>query len=186
MTFIYGENSNHSTCLVIEHLEFVKLNSNWINGSFLFSAWKSSIRRFLSTEKAPTRAFSWLKAATTAFTFKTLLRHYAKQALIPRWRRRKGHRRLLSAFNQQKGAFFVIVKSSGTFVWSSSESTINSKCSPRGGHRGHCGPQLSSGEQFVECITLIRLIQGSGGGIWYKEEHMTPLYISTTQVFGNQ
>ena len=28
--------------------------------------------------------FSWLKAATTAFTFKTLLRHYAKQALTPR------------------------------------------------------------------------------------------------------
>ena len=26
----------------------------------------------------------WLKAATTAFTFKTLLRHYAKQALTPR------------------------------------------------------------------------------------------------------
>ena len=36
------------------------------------------------TEKAPTRAFSWLKAATTAFTFKTLLRHYPKQALTPR------------------------------------------------------------------------------------------------------
>ena len=36
---------------------------------------------FTITEKAPTRAFSWLKAATTAFTFKTLLRHYAKQAL---------------------------------------------------------------------------------------------------------
>ena len=36
------------------------------------------------TEKAPTRAFSWLKAATTAFTFKTLLRHYAKRALTPR------------------------------------------------------------------------------------------------------
>ena len=35
-------------------------------------------------EKAPTRAFSWLKAATTAFTFKTLLRHYAKWALTPR------------------------------------------------------------------------------------------------------
>ena len=35
-------------------------------------------------EKAPTRAFSWLKAATTAFTFKTLLRHYAKRALTPR------------------------------------------------------------------------------------------------------
>ena len=48
------------------------------------SAAKSSIRRFVITEKAPTRAFSWLKAATTAFTFKTLLRHYAKQALTPR------------------------------------------------------------------------------------------------------
>ena len=30
------------------------------------------------TEKAPTWALSWLKAATTALTFKTLLRHYAK------------------------------------------------------------------------------------------------------------
>ena len=48
------------------------------------SASKSSNRRFVITEKAPTRAFSWLKAATTAFTFKTLLRHYAKQALTPR------------------------------------------------------------------------------------------------------
>ena len=36
------------------------------------------------TEKAPTRAFSWLKVPTSAFTFKTLLRHYAKQALTPR------------------------------------------------------------------------------------------------------
>ena len=35
------------------------------------------------TEKAPTRAFSWLKAPTNAFTIKTLLRHYAKQALTP-------------------------------------------------------------------------------------------------------
>ena len=31
------------------------------------------------TEKAPIRAFPWLKAPTSAFTFKTLLRHYAKQ-----------------------------------------------------------------------------------------------------------
>ena len=34
-------------------------------------------------EKAPTRAFSWLKEPTSAFTFKTLfklLRHYAKWA----------------------------------------------------------------------------------------------------------
>ena len=36
------------------------------------------------TEKAPPRAFSWLKAPTSAFTFKTLLRHSAKQALTPR------------------------------------------------------------------------------------------------------
>ena len=36
------------------------------------SASKRSIRRFVITEKAPTRAFSWLKVATTAFTFKTL------------------------------------------------------------------------------------------------------------------
>ena len=35
---------------------------------------------FTITEKAPTRAFSWLKEPTRAFTFKTkLLRHNAKQ-----------------------------------------------------------------------------------------------------------
>ena len=32
---------------------------------------------------SPTRAFSWLKVPTSAVTFKTLLRHYAKQALTP-------------------------------------------------------------------------------------------------------
>ena len=32
---------------------------------------------FTITEKSPTGSFSWLKVATTAFTFKTLLRHYA-------------------------------------------------------------------------------------------------------------
>ena len=48
------------------------------------SASKSSILRFVITEKAPTRAFSWLKAATSAFTFKALLRRYAKWALTPR------------------------------------------------------------------------------------------------------
>ena len=48
-------------------------------------AWIKSIWRFIIIEEAPTRrAFSWLKAATTAFTFKTLLRHYAKRALTPR------------------------------------------------------------------------------------------------------
>ena len=48
------------------------------------------------TEKVPTRA--WVKAATTAFTFKTLLRHYAKRALtlqslnVKLGPRRKGHK----------------------------------------------------------------------------------------------
>ena len=42
-----------------------------------------TLHSFVITEKAPTRAFSWLKAATTAFTFKTLLRHDAKRALTP-------------------------------------------------------------------------------------------------------
>ena len=57
-----------------------------------------AIRRFVITEKAPTRSFSWLKLATTAFTFKTLLRHYAEWALTPRslnvklGLRRKGHK----------------------------------------------------------------------------------------------
>ena len=60
----------------------LKVSSNW-HRSPPCSAWKSSIRKFVITEKAPTRAFSWLKAATTAFTFKTLLRHYAKRALTP-------------------------------------------------------------------------------------------------------
>ena len=35
---------------------------------------------FTITEKAPT----WLKAPTSTFTFKTLLRHYAKRVLTPR------------------------------------------------------------------------------------------------------
>ena len=35
------------------------------------------------TEKAPTRAFSWLTVPTSAFKFKTLLRHYSKRALTP-------------------------------------------------------------------------------------------------------
>ena len=69
-----------------------------VRRSCLVELERKSIRRFVITEKAPTRAFSWLKAATTAFTFKTPLRHYAKQALTPRslnvklGPRRKGHK----------------------------------------------------------------------------------------------
>ena len=40
-----------------------------LSGSALTSASKISIRRFVITEKAPTRAFSWLKAATTNYHF---------------------------------------------------------------------------------------------------------------------
>ena len=55
--------------------------NGYISDSETASASNSCIRRFVITEKAPTRAFSWLKAATTAFTFKTLLllRHFAKR-----------------------------------------------------------------------------------------------------------
>ena len=36
---------------------------------------------FPITEKAPFRAFSWLKMLTSTFIFKTLLMHYVKQML---------------------------------------------------------------------------------------------------------
>ena len=98
------------------------------------SASKRSIRMFVITEKAPTRAFSWLKAATTAFTFKTLLRHYAKWALTPRSLNVKlGPRRNYhegraairhyanqTAFNQEKalvGTFSVITNLRICFGW---------------------------------------------------------------------
>ena len=77
---------------------FWRWNVNTLCNCMSRSASKSSIWRFVITEKATTRAFSWLKAATTAFTFKTLLRHYAKQALTLRslnvklGPRHKGHK----------------------------------------------------------------------------------------------
>ena len=64
---------------------------------------------FTIMERASTRAFSWLKVPTTAFIFKTLLRHYAKRALTPRslnvklGPQRKGH-------NGQVGWFAKILK----------------------------------------------------------------------------
>ena len=42
---------------------------------------RASNEEFTVTEKGPSRAFSWLKVPTSTFTFKTLLIHYAKQAL---------------------------------------------------------------------------------------------------------
>ena len=73
----------HSFLLACVPVPSAKSNDGAGAGRVSGSASKSSIRRFVITEKAPTRAFSRLKAATTAFTFKTLLRHYAKHALTP-------------------------------------------------------------------------------------------------------
>ena len=45
----------------------------------------SVLRKFRNHGEGPyllLRAFSWLKAPTSAFTFKTLLRHYAKRMLV--------------------------------------------------------------------------------------------------------
>ena len=71
-------------CLLCRHQDPAPICHQAATRTTASSAWKSSIRRFVITEKAATRALSWLKAATTAFTFKTLLRHYAKRALTPR------------------------------------------------------------------------------------------------------
>ena len=46
---------------------------------------KTKVREdFTIIEKAPARAFFWLKVQFIAFTFKTLLRHCAKQTFTPR------------------------------------------------------------------------------------------------------
>ena len=47
-------------------------------GAFFVELETEDMQRFVITEKVPTRAFSWLKASNSAFTFNTLLRHYAK------------------------------------------------------------------------------------------------------------
>ena len=44
----------------------------WVSAVVLCSAPSVSQSVFTIAEKAPTRAFYWLRAATSAFTFKTL------------------------------------------------------------------------------------------------------------------
>ena len=61
----------------------------------LFLLELQTIHRFSQSWR---RAFSRLKVPTSAFTFKTLIGHYAKQALTP------------------IGAFSVIVKTDGSFA----------------------------------------------------------------------
>ena len=47
------------------------------------SASKGSIRRFVITEKAPTRAFSWLKADTIyIYTFKTVVATFNQEKAL--------------------------------------------------------------------------------------------------------
>ena len=42
---------------------------------------QTKVRRdFIITKMAPTRAISWVNVSTSAFTFKTVLKHYAKWA----------------------------------------------------------------------------------------------------------
>ena len=65
----------------LEPSHIASIYSDRISETQVSSAWNEGYpnvpEEFTITEKAPTRAFSWLKAPTTAFTFKTLLRHYA-------------------------------------------------------------------------------------------------------------
>ena len=71
-------------------------------------------RSFTITEKASTRDSSWLKAPSSAFTFKTLLWHFAKQAL------------------------FLV----GAFFWSSSEH-LSRVAGPRDPKQGACTDYLA-------------------------------------------
>ena len=79
------------------------------------------------TEKAATRAFSWLKAPTSAFTFKTLLRHYAKWALTPRslnvklGPRRNYHKGFQPGEGPSRGLLRDYEPSDGTFSSTSSD-----------------------------------------------------------------
>ena len=56
------------------------VNNSWYAGGGVFG----SAANRLIVEVVQSRRRSWLKAPTSAFTFKTLLRHYAKRALTPR------------------------------------------------------------------------------------------------------
>ena len=57
---------------------------------------------------------SWLRVPTSAFTFKTLLRHYAKQMLNPLPWVNACLKELVRHF--QVGVFLVIVKTDGSFA----------------------------------------------------------------------
>ena len=83
------------------------------------SASKSSIRRFVITEKAPTRAFSWSLMIIALRTQFHVERLWGQRLLSIVFLNVKAE---VAAFNHEKaqvGALSVIVKSSRTFVSSS-------------------------------------------------------------------
>ena len=47
----------------------------WLRGHSKLEVETNIHQDFISTEKAPARAFSWLKVSTSAIKLKTLLRH---------------------------------------------------------------------------------------------------------------
>ena len=56
----------------------------------------------------PTRAFSWLKAPTSAFTFKTLLRHYASVV-------KSHHKFMLASYMMQIAKFLALLHHNASF-----------------------------------------------------------------------
>merc|ERR1712218_207700 len=81
---IYDKNNKLSPTLGFPWSEINTIRTSKENRISAANRYIGSTTGCTITEKAPTRAFSWLEAPTSAFTFKTLLRHYAKRALTPR------------------------------------------------------------------------------------------------------
>ena len=69
---IYGENENTIPNTFCDIAPRRKQTPKPSSAAFSRASNKGYPKYFTITEKAPTSAFSWLKAATTAFTFKTL------------------------------------------------------------------------------------------------------------------
>ena len=78
--FTNTNSSNTSHIAVTDDFQ-VKVSTRALKGYSVELKTKTAkvTRSFSITEKAPLRTFSW---PTSPFTFKTLLRHYAKQALL--------------------------------------------------------------------------------------------------------
>ena len=71
--------SNSSKQITLQSL--VEVNKRGLVKLHLDINFRASNEDFTIKDESPTRTFSWLKPSTSDFTFKTLLRHYARQAL---------------------------------------------------------------------------------------------------------